>query len=258
MEHLRGESLTSRLGIGKMPALQAVRIIQQCAIAMAAAHARGIIHRDLKPDNVFLVADPAVPGGERIKILDFGIAKLLGERGSRRAKTHGGAILGTPAYMAPEQCKGGGTVDARADLYATGCILFEMLAGRPPFVAEGEGEVIAMHIYEPPPRLTALSRGAPVELDALLAKMLQKSADDRVPSAAWALAALERVALPPLGRVEIVVPAFDRGQFAVSLPKPPREGLPKWVPIAMLVVALVIAVVAIFVIGGSGHALAPR
>jgi len=278
MELLRGESLAefiARNG-GRVAYQVGAQIAMQMLAALDAAHVVGVIHRDIKPDNVMLVPDSSAPGGIRVKILDFGIAKLLGERGSRRAKTHGGAILGTPAYMAPEQCKGGGTVDARADLYATGCILFEMLAGRPPFVAEGEGEVIAMHIYEPPPRLTALSRGAPVELDALLAKMLQKSPDDRVPSAAWALAALERVTLPPLGRVEIIVPAaspgsagarsnadalrseIDRGQFAVSLPKSPREGLPKWVPIAVLVVALVIAVVAIFVIGGSGHPLAPK
>ena len=112
-----------------------------------------------------------------------------------------------------------------------------------------------MHIYEPPPRLTAMVRGMPVELDALLAKMLHKSVDERVPSAAWALAALERVSLPPMPPLQLVV--HDRGQFAVSLPSAPplREGMPRWIPIAVLVVAVVIALVAIFAIGATGRSL---
>src|SRR5206468_693742 len=107
-----------------------------------ATHAVGVIHRDLKPDNIFLVRDPGAPGAIRVKILDFGIAKLIGTQPGRvpvrRHKTKG-MILGTPAYMAPEQCRGGVPLDARADLYAAGCILFELLTGRPPFLASGDG-----------------------------------------------------------------------------------------------------------------------
>ena len=172
-------------------------------------------------------------------------------------------ILGTPSYMAPEQCRGGVEIDARADLYAVGCLLFELLTGRPPFVSDGQGEIMAMHIYEPPPRLSQYARSLPPELEALIAKMLTKAPDDRTPSAAWALAALERVPLPPLEPGEIPLVAA-----AALMPTPipvgsddddyPREKLPLWIPIAVIVVALAIAVLAVFLIGGSGTEITPK
>ena len=183
MEHLRGESLASRLGTGRLPALQAVRIIQQCAIAMAAAHARGIIHRDLKPDNVFLVPDPAVPGGERIKILDFGIAKLLDEADDPdRQKTITGTIMGTPAFMSPEQCRGAGAIDHRTDIYALGCVLFDLLCGRPPFIAPTPGDMIVSQIGHDPPLPSSLVPELPPAVDALVLKCLAKSPDARFAS----------------------------------------------------------------------------
>src|ERR1041384_6523921 len=110
----------------------ALAIARQIAGALAAAHAMGIVHRDLKPDNVFLVPDPDVPGGERIKLLDFGIAKLAVASSTTQRVTQTGVVVGTPTYMAPEQCRGV-AVDHRADLYALGCVIYEVCCGRPTF-----------------------------------------------------------------------------------------------------------------------------
>src|SRR4030095_72669 len=100
---------------------------------LAAAHAKGIVHRDLKPENVFLVG-PA--GNETVKLLDFGVAKLTAARRSSANSTVEGSILGTPLYMSPEQCRGMPNLDGRADIYSLGCLLFEMVCGRPPFLGD--------------------------------------------------------------------------------------------------------------------------
>jgi len=254
MELLRGEDLASFLARhGTLAPPLAAQIAMQILSALDATHMVGVIHRDLKPDNIYLVRDTSAPGAIRVKILDFGIAKLVGApagaQRTPRPKTKGGSILGTPAYMAPEQCRGGIELDARADLYAVGCILFELLTGRPPFVGGGDGEVMAMHIYEPPPRLSNLVRGLPVELDALLAKLLTKVPDDRIPSAAYALASLERAALEPLVG-EIVLPGAHPGLEAVSLGAPPPEPR-RWLPFALIGGAFVIAVAIAVVIGAT-------
>jgi serine/threonine protein kinase len=259
MELLRGEDVTGFLARhGTVDPSVAAEITSQLLAALNAAHVVGVVHRDLKPDNIFLVRDGGAPGGIRVKILDFGIAKLLGDPAGEapgkkpRAKTKGDTILGTPSYMAPEQCRGGAEIDARADLYAVGCILFELLTGRPPFVADGQGEIMAMHIYEPPPRLSQYARSLPPELEALIAKMLTKSAEDRTPSAAWALAALERVPLPPLDIAEIPL-ALPLVPLAPEIDEEPREKLPVWIPIAVILIALAIAAAAVYFIGGSGE-----
>jgi serine/threonine protein kinase len=255
MELLRGEDLTGFLGRQRTldPAL-ARQLILQVLSALEAAHLRGIIHRDIKPDNLYLVRDATAPGAIRVKILDFGIAKLLDPQDQRtgaKGKTKN-AILGTPAYMAPEQCKGGGEIDARADLYAVGCILFELVVGRPPFVAEGDGELMAMHIYHPPPNLRDFAPHLPRELDALVAKLIAKVPAERTPSAAWALAALERVPFEPItGEIPLLDPyrAGPRAAAIISLEHEFHEPLPRWIPIAVIIVALVVAAAAIFLIG---------
>jgi len=252
MELLRGEDLASFLARhGKLAAPLAAQIAMQVLSALDATHMVGVIHRDLKPDNIYLVRDTGAPGAIRVKILDFGIAKLVGTspaaQRTPRPKTKGGSILGTPAYMAPEQCRGGVELDARADLYAVGCILFELLTGRPPFVGGGDGEVMAMHIYEPPPRLSNLEPDLPVELDALLAKLLTKVPEDRIPSAAYALASLERAGLAPVAG-EIVLPGAHPGLEAVSLGPPPPEPM-RWLPFAVIGGAFVIAIAVAVVIG---------
>ena len=252
MELLRGEDLASFLARhGKLGAPLATQIAMQVLSALDATHMVGVIHRDLKPDNIYLVRDTGAPGAIRVKVLDFGIAKLVGNAAGAqrtpRPKTKGGAILGTPAYMAPEQCRGGVELDARADLYAVGCILFELLTGRPPFVSAGDGEIMAMHIYEPPPRLSNLEPGLPVELDALVAKLLTKAPADRIPSAAYALATLERAAIPPLVG-EIVLPGAHHVPDVVDLGALPPEPM-RWLPYALIGGALAIAIAAAVVIG---------
>jgi hypothetical protein len=181
MELLEGETLRARRKRGPMTWSTALAFVRQVAGALGAAHAKGIIHRDLKPDNIFLIPDSEVMGGERIKLLDFGIAKLAGAVQSGH-RTRTGTVLGTPAYMAPEQCRGV-AVDARADIYALGCILFWLCAGRPPFIAKLDGDVIAAHINQPPPPMASLVSGVPRDLEALVQRMLAKQPADRVQSA---------------------------------------------------------------------------
>jgi serine/threonine protein kinase len=258
MELLRGEELSTFLGRrGALDASLAVQIAMQMLAALNATHLVGVIHRDLKPDNVFLVPDPGAPGAIRVKILDFGIAKLTGralagQPGRPRTKN---LILGTPAYMAPEQCRGATELDARADLYAVGCLLFELLTGRPPFVAAGDGEVMAMHIYEPPPRLSNLAPHLPVELDALIARLLTKDPADRIPSAAYALATLERAPVAPLvDEVALSGAHYAIGPAAHAARVPgigdaPSEPMPRWIPVAVIGGALAIAVAAAVAIG---------
>lgn len=178
MELLNGEPLDRRLARqGAMGLPEALRILRQVASTLGAAHAHGIVHRDLKPENIYIVRDPEVIGGERAKVLDFGIAKLT--IGDGLVKTHTSAVMGTPMYMSPEQCRGAGAVDQRSDVYALGCVLFALLTGRPPFYAEGSGEIIAMHLREPPPIPSSMRAGIPSHVDALVLRCLSKAPEQR-------------------------------------------------------------------------------
>ncbi len=186
MEYLNGETLGARLkalhGRGRLDIGVTLRVSRQIASALAATHEKGIVHRDLKPDNVMLVADPESPGGERAKLLDFGIAKLraeLNESEDTRHVTMAGTLMGTPTFMSPEQCRGAGHVDDRTDVYSLGIMLYLMLGGRPPFVADGPGEVMLMHMTQQPAPLATLAPDAPLELLTLVHQMLQKERSDR-------------------------------------------------------------------------------
>ncbi|HKA87450.1 MAG TPA: serine/threonine-protein kinase [Haliangiales bacterium] len=193
MEHLVGETLGARLRrAGRIPEAGAAAIARQAAGALAAAHGQGIIHRDLKPDNIYLVPDADVMGGARVKILDFGIAKLNAGVPQSVAKTRTGAVMGSPLYMSPEQSRGAGHVDERSDVYSLGCVMFEMLAGRPPFVGEGVGEVIGMHIHVKPPRLRSLVRGVSPAFDGLIASTLAKQPEDRPASMGKLIQAIDK------------------------------------------------------------------
>jgi serine/threonine-protein kinase len=182
MELLEGEPLSARMRErGKMPEAEAAVLMRGVCSALAAAHAKGIVHRDLKPENIFVVPDPESPMGVRTKLLDFGIAKLtdVGDAGS---VTKTGAVMGTPTYMSPEQCKGTGEVDHRADLYSIGCMLYELVVGRPPFSNLGAGELLGSHLFvqpEPP------SRHGPVSptLERLIMRLLEKNPELRVQTA---------------------------------------------------------------------------
>ncbi len=179
MEFLHGQALSDRIKQdGPFEASFAIAIGKQLASALSAAHEQGIVHRDLKPDNVYLVPDREAPGGTRVKVLDFGIAKLVNEAAGA-VQTQAGVVMGTPTYMAPEQCRSAGEVDHRADIYALGCILFEMVTGRPPFRCSSLGQLIAAHMFEPPPLPTSFVSWVPTDLEAVILRALEKSPDDR-------------------------------------------------------------------------------
>jgi serine/threonine-protein kinase len=180
MELLEGESLGVRLRRdGALPVASALDFAYQTASALGAAHKKGIVHRDLKPDNLYVIPDPHEGGRERIKVLDFGIAKLQQGMSSDSVKTRTGTLMGTPVYMSPEQCRGTKAIDHRSDIYSLGVILYEMLVGHPPFVSEGFGELVNMHLNVPPKSARALRAEIPLAVDALVLKMLAKNPDDR-------------------------------------------------------------------------------
>ena len=221
MELLEGEGLEACLGrVGPLATdLQAVgTIVSQIASALGAAHAAGIVHRDLKPANVFLTQGrPDQP--LRVKILDFGVAKFAGPGSARH--TRAGSLLGTPAYMSPEQCRGAGEVDHRADVYALGCILFELLCGRPPFVRDTTGVLLVAHLGEAPPLPSSLQPSVPPALDRLVARMLAKSPDERPQSMDEVLTLLGPALRPGAQPAATMV-----------LPASPLAGLTKVLPVA--------------------------
>ena len=181
MELLEGEPMDKRLArIGRFGLIECLRLMRLICTSLGAAHAKGIVHRDLKPENIFIVGDPAVPGGERAKILDFGIAKLSGDEPGR-LKTRTGALMGTPVYMSPEQCRGASDIDHRSDIYTMGCVMFTMLTGRPPFDGEA-GELFAAHLREPPPLASSRVPELPGIVDQFLQQCLRKSPAERFPS----------------------------------------------------------------------------
>jgi len=150
MEILRGQPLSSRIAAGKMPLLEVVDLIGQAAAGVFAAHNAGIVHRDLKPDNLFITEGP--DGRPFVKILDFGISKFDPQKTGGLQLTQEGAALGTPYYMPPEQIRGEGSLDARADVYALGVILYECLSGVRPFEAETLAHLaILIHTGQPLP-----------------------------------------------------------------------------------------------------------
>jgi len=193
MERLRGESLGQRIAArGKLPPIAAIGIARQLASALQVAHDAGIIHRDLKPDNVYLVKDAAVVGGERVKILDFGVAKLRDPDPDENPNTHSQMMLGTPRYMSPEQARAAAKVDHRTDIYALGCLLYELVCGKPPFTGD-IGDVLVAHQTQPitPPREIVPS--IPAALDELIVRMLAKDPGARPQSMRLVDGALDAV-----------------------------------------------------------------
>ncbi|MBL9006651.1 MAG: protein kinase [Myxococcales bacterium] len=221
MELLEGETLSARARRSgkRLSPEQAIRVGWQMASTLSAAHSKGVVHRDIKPSNVMIVSDPAGPGGERVKVLDFGIAKLATERGQTRT----GQLMGTMAYISPEQIRSAAHVDGQSDVYSLGAMLFHLLASRPPFVSpDGEIGLVSMHLDMPPPELSQLAPGAPDALCKLIAQMLQKAAADRptMTEVAERLQAMDAGAssrsLPPVPSAPPALPAADDSQLAAD------------------------------------------
>jgi tRNA A-37 threonylcarbamoyl transferase component Bud32 len=176
MELLEGETLASRIrNAGRLPLGQIGDLGGQIASVLGATHAAHITHRDLKPDNIFVVQDAELANRERVKILDFGIAKL----GTTTGLTATGGMMGTPGYMAPEQWDNAAKVDGSVDVYAVGCIAFKMCCGRPPFEAASIPQAYVQHLKEVPPRIRSLAPDVPHGLDEAIAAALAKRPSDR-------------------------------------------------------------------------------
>jgi eukaryotic-like serine/threonine-protein kinase len=187
-ELLEGESLRERLKRGQVLLREALGIVDQVAAGLQAAHLRGIVHRDLKPENIFLCA--LDDGSAHAKILDFGLSKMLS---SQVTLTHSGSLFGTPLYMSPEQAAAK-PVDARGDQYSLACVTFELLAGRPPFIAEQPLQVLYLVVNEPAPSLTALAPRLPAAVGAVVSRGLSKRPEDRFPDVRGFVAALHAAA----------------------------------------------------------------
>jgi tetratricopeptide (TPR) repeat protein len=187
MEWLQGESLADRLGRTRLSLSESVALAERAAEALGVAHARGVVHRDVKPSNLFLVGGDV----ETVKVLDFGIARS-GEIGTSSGT---GRMIGTPGYMAPEQARGLRDLDARADVFALGCVLFECLTGRPAFLGDHVMAVLAKILVEEVPRARQLAPEVPRALDALVRRMMSKERANRPSDGAEVLRELAAVRL---------------------------------------------------------------
>jgi serine/threonine-protein kinase len=203
MPFVEGESLRDRLGReGELPVVEAVSILREVARALAYAHERGIVHRDIKPDNVMLSGGAAM-------VTDFGVAKAVSAsstNGGLTTLTQLGVALGTPAYIAPEQAAAEPTVDHRADLYAFGCMAYEMLSGQPPFAGRPAPALLAAHVAEAPEPLARRRPSVPPSLAALVMQCLEKRPADRPRSAADVLRALDGVVVTPMATAYLAPP----------------------------------------------------
>ena len=181
MPYVSGESLRARLTRdGALPLADAIRITREVLDALSAAHGRGIFHRDIKPENILLESVHA-------QVADFGVAKALSEAGVGSTLTTVGLALGTPAYMAPEQAMADPSTNHRADLYAVGAVLYEMLVGAPPFSGNAQS-VVAAHLTAPVPQLSDRRRDIPPQIASLTSRLLAKMPAERPQSAAEAIA----------------------------------------------------------------------
>ncbi|HET7599687.1 MAG TPA: serine/threonine-protein kinase [Gemmatimonadales bacterium] len=184
MAYVEGPSLAHRLAqAGPLPIDEVLRVAGDVLAALEYAHGQGVVHRDVKPDNVILSPAGAV-------LLDFGIARAI-ETTAAEQLTRSGMTLGTSTYMSPEQVQGSRSLDATTDLYALGCVLFECLAGRPPFAHSNEMVVLRQHLLEPPPDVRTLRREVPAALGGAILRAMAKQPGDRWPSAAAMWAAMQ-------------------------------------------------------------------
>src|SRR3989442_1570957 len=177
MPYIEGESLRDRLEReGQLPLEDALRITREVASALGYAHSHDVVHRDIKPENILL------SGGEAV-VADFGIARAITQAaGSKLTET--GIAIGTPGYMSPEQASGGGPIDGRSDVYSLACVLYEMLAGEPPYTGPSAQVVIAKRFTDPVPSVRRLRETVPPAVDAAITRALAKAPVDRFVTAA--------------------------------------------------------------------------
>jgi serine/threonine protein kinase len=228
MEYLEGEDLGAWVQTrGRLPVAQAVLFVLQACEAVAAAHAIGIVHRDLKPSNLFVIR--LADGSLSVKVLDFGISKLASRNPTDASITSAAALLGTPLYMPPEQMRSARDVDARSDIWALGALLHHLLAGEPPFSGSSLTEVMASVLDGEPRSLRASLPDAPAELEAVIAKCLQKRRGQRYAN----VGALAKALLPfapargrlSVERIEGILRASEADATERSSPAPRgREG----------------------------------
>ncbi len=242
MELLQGTTLFDHLHQrGAMTADRALPIMMQLADTFAAAHDQKIIHRDIKPDNIYLVDDGM--GGVRVKVLDFGIAKLMEGAGAVLTATK--SMMGTAAYMPPEQFRSSKYVDHRSDVYALGCVFFEMMSGAPPFGGKTLAEHMHSHNFKPPPALRTVVPTAPEPLEQVILNMLAKEPDKRPQSMRALLAMLQNIAgagvTADASRVSAATPA-------VEPPTSASESMPTAVPTSTGSSATTIAVIAVVLV----------
>src|SRR5688572_28999609 len=189
MPYVAGESLRNRLAREpQLPLRDAVRIALEVADALGYAHGQGLVHRDVKPENILL-------SGEHCVLADFGIAQALDAAGGERL-TGTGITFGTPLYMSPEQASAERRLDGRSDIYSLGCVLYEMLAGEPPFTGRTAQAIIARRLSEPVPRLRTL-RDVPESVEEVVAKALARSPADRFDDTAQFAQGLQAAAAQP-------------------------------------------------------------
>ena len=195
MELLQGKTLADLISEGPVAPARALDIVRQTLRGLSAAHDQAIAHRDLKPANIFLQALP--DHADHVRLLDFGMAKFLeGVSSPSMAEnlSRDGVVFGTPSYMSPEQAKAE-RVDTRADIYAAGAILFQLLAGRPPYVANTPEGVMEAHVFEPVPSLAKVRPDLPIarHVQPVIERAMAKKPADRYPKALWMLSALEAI-----------------------------------------------------------------
>ncbi len=246
MPFVEGESLRARLQQGPLPITEVASVLRDVTRALAYAHARGVVHRDIKPDNVLLSGGAAV-------VTDFGIAKAISAsrtEGAGATLTQLGTSLGTPAYMAPEQVAGDPNLDARVDLYALGCMAFELLTGQQPFANRTPQKMLAAHLSEAAPSATALRPDAPPALGALVTRLMAKDPADRPQTASDVLRELDAAVTTSAPNLAFSAPGMFRKALlyyavatAVVLLCARAAiiaiGLPDWVfPGAIIVMAL--------------------